>query len=161
MTLNEMLRYDEGEKLTVYKDTEGYFTVGVGHLLTKSPSKEQAIKELDLLVGHASYGYITKKESEQILTSDINNTLRMINRTDLHPVYIRIDTVRRSALVNMCFQLGTTGVLKFKKFLAYLSVGDYQKAADEALDSRWARQTPNRAKRVADVIRYGDFRGYR
>lgn len=41
-----------------------------------------------------------------------------------------------------------------------MAVGDYQNAADEALDSRWARQTPNRAKRVTDVIRYGDFRSY-
>lgn len=35
MELNAMLRYDEGEKLTMYKDTEGYFTIGVGHLITK------------------------------------------------------------------------------------------------------------------------------
>lgn len=60
-----MLRYDEGEKLTMYKDTEGYFTIGVGHLITKNPSRDYALKELDKAVGHPCYGYITAKESDQ------------------------------------------------------------------------------------------------
>lgn len=160
MELNAMLRYDEGEKLTMYKDTEGYFTIGVGHLITKNPSRDYALKELDKAVGHPCYGYITAKESDQLLNTDVNSTLRQLSKTELHQVYIRIDTVRRSALINMCFQLGVSGVCQFKKFLGYMAVGDYQNAADEALDSRWARQTPNRAKRVTDVIRYGDFRSY-
>lgn len=65
MELNAMLRYDEGEKLTMYKDTEGYFTIGVGHLITKNPSRDYALKELDKAVGHPCYGYITAKESDQ------------------------------------------------------------------------------------------------
>lgn len=101
-----------------------------------------------------------KPGAVQLLNTDVNSTLRKLSKTELHPVYIRIDTVRRSALINMCFQLGVSGVCQFKKFLGYMAVGDYQNAADEALDSRWARQTPNRAKRVTDVIRYGDFRSY-
>ena len=44
MELNAMLRYDEGEKFTMYKDTEGYFTIGVGHLITKNTSRDYALK---------------------------------------------------------------------------------------------------------------------
>ncbi len=67
---------------------------------------------------------------------------------------------RRAALVNMVFQLGLTGVLKFRKMIQYLKVGNYEAAADEGLDSKWARQTPNRARRVTEVIRTGTFSSY-
>ena len=57
------------------------------------------------------------------------------------------------ALANMAFQMGISGLIKFEKMFAALDEGDYNTAADEALDSLWARQTPNRAERVTDVIR--------
>lgn len=161
MNITGMIRYDEGEKLIVYKDTEGYWTIGVGHLLTKDPSKETAFRELDKLVGKNHYGYINKKESETILENDINRTIKDISKTKLSATYTIIDGVRRTALVNMCFQLGVSGVLQFKKMIAHLNNNEYELAADEALNSKWARQTPNRAKRVTDVIRYGDYRSYK
>ena len=58
MTLYEMLRFDEGEKLQVYKDTEGYWTVGIGHLLTKNPTKEQAIACLDKELNRVTSGVV-------------------------------------------------------------------------------------------------------
>ncbi|MBT1744892.1 glycoside hydrolase family protein [Enterobacter hormaechei] len=161
MNITDMIIYDEGEKLTIYKDTEGYWTIGVGHLLTKSPSKDEAIRQLDKLVGTGHYGYINKQESRQILEIDINQTIKQIGRTELINVYTSLDIIRRTALVDMCFQLGVQGVLQFKKMIQHLNAREYEKAADEALNSKWARQTPNRAKRVTDVIRYGDYRGYK
>lgn len=161
MNITEMIRYDEGERLAVYKDTEGYWTIGVGHLLTKNSSKEVALKELDKLVGKNHYGYINPKESETILENDINGTIKDISKTKLSATYTIIDGVRRTALVNMCFQLGVSGVLQFKKMIAHLNNNEYELAADEALNSKWTKQTPNRAKRVTDVIRYGDYRSYR
>ncbi|HAS0709589.1 TPA: glycoside hydrolase family protein [Enterobacter hormaechei subsp. steigerwaltii] len=161
MNITDMIIYDEGEKLTIYKDTEGYWTIGVGHLLTKSPSKDEAIRQLDKLVGTGHYGYINKQESRKILEIDINQTIKQIGRTELINVYTSLDIIRRTALVNMCFQLGVQGVLQFKKMIQHLNAREYEKAADEALNSKWARQTPNRAKRVTDVIRYGDYRGYK
>lgn len=161
MNITDMIIYDEGEKLTIYKDTEGYWTIGVGHLLTKSPSKDEAIRQLDKLVGTGHYGYINKQESRKILEIDINQTIKQIGRTELINVYTSLDIVRRTALVNMCYQLGVQGVLQFKKMIQHLNAREYEKAADEALNSKWALQTPNRAKRVTDVIRYGDYRGYK
>ncbi|MEG6298207.1 glycoside hydrolase family protein [Enterobacter hormaechei] len=161
MNITDMIIYDEGEKLTIYKDTEGYWTIGVGHLLTKSPSKDEAIRQLDKLVGTGHYGYINKQESRKILEIDINQTIKQIGRTELINVYTSLDIIRRTALVNMCFQLGVQGVLQFKKMIQHINAREYEKAADEALNSKWARQTPNRAKRVTDVIRYGDYRGYK
>lgn len=57
------------------------------------------------------------------------------------------------AVGNMTFQMGLGGVLKFKKMLAALQVKDYTTARREALNSAWARQTPQRAKRVTDLMK--------
>lgn len=160
MTLYEMLRFDEGEKLQVYKDTEGYWTVGIGHLLTKNPSKEQAIACLDKELNRVTSGVISKSESEQLFNQDISRALQDISRSELSSIYIQMNGHRRAALVNMVFQLGLAGVLKFRKMIQYLKVGNYEAAADEGLDSKWARQTPNRARRVTEVIRTGTFSSY-
>ena len=50
----------------------------------------------------------------------------------------------------MIFNLGLTKLLNFKKFLGAMELGDYETAGKEMLDSRWAKQTPNRAKRMAE-----------
>ena len=46
----------------------------------------------------------------------------------------------------MIFQLGKTGVSKFRNMWKHLSALEYASAASEMLDSRWAKQTPNRAE---------------
>ncbi|ELC0802408.1 TPA: glycoside hydrolase family protein [Klebsiella pneumoniae] len=160
MTLYEMLRFDEGEKLKLYKDTEGYWTIGIGHLVTKNPSKEQAIACLDKELNRVTSGVISKSESEQLFNLDISRALRDIERSELSSIYIQTNGPRRAALVNLTFQLGLAGVLKFRKMIQYLKVGNYEAAADEGLDSKWARQTPNRARRVSEVIRTGTFSSY-
>ena len=58
----------------------------------------------------------------------------------------------RSVLLNMAYQLGLTGLLKFKRTLRYLEIKQYDSAAKEMLDSRWANQTPERATRLSDRI---------
>ncbi|HDZ1527099.1 TPA: glycoside hydrolase family protein, partial [Klebsiella pneumoniae] len=148
------------EKLKLYKDTEGYWTIGIGHLVTKNPSKEQAIACLDKELNRVTSGVISKSESEQLFNLDISRALRDIERSELSSIYIQTNGPRRAALVNLTFQLGLAGVLKFRKMIQYLKVGNYEAAADEGLDSKWARQTPNRARRVSEVIRTGTFSSY-
>lgn len=126
MTLYEMLRFDEGEKLKLYKDTEGYWTIGIGHLVTKNPSKEQAIACLDKELNRVTSGVISKSESEQLFNLDISRALRDIERSELSSIYIQTNGPRRAALVNLTFQLGLAGVLKFRKMIQYLKVGNYE-----------------------------------
>jgi lysozyme len=59
------------------------------------------------------------------------------------------------AVANMAYQLGVEGVRRFRKMLAALKDGDRRTAAAEALNSRWSEQTPERARRVAALIRGG------
>jgi lysozyme len=53
----------------------------------------------------------------------------------------------------MCFQLGKTGVSKFKNMWAYLDDGDYVAAGDEMLDSNWYQQTPSRALALSEIMK--------
>jgi lysozyme len=60
-------------------------------------------------------------------------------------------------LVGMAFQMGTEGLLKFKNTLAMVQAGDYESAAKGMLQSLWARQTPERAARMAKQMRTGEW----
>ncbi len=59
----------------------------------------------------------------------------------------------QNVIIEMCYQLGVSGFGKFVKTIGYLQTFQFEKAADEMLDSRWAKQTPNRAKALSDIVR--------
>ena len=128
------LEVDEGFKPHVYKDSEGYDTIGHG-----------------ILVDARKGGGITVDESRMLLR---NRLMLAIHRLDkLRPGW-RIYPGRVSdALANMAYQMGADGLNGFTKMWAALDREDFEAAADEALDSKWAKQTPNRARRMANLIR--------
>ena len=59
----------------------------------------------------------------------------------------------KGVIIEMCYQIGYAGVMKFKKMIANMKDINWKGAADEMLDSLWARQTPERANRLADIVR--------
>lgn len=79
--LYNMLREDEGENLKLYKDTEGFWTIGIGHLVTKDPSKEKAISILDKDLSRITSGFISKSESERLFAQDTSKALRGIEQS--------------------------------------------------------------------------------
>ena len=129
--LIESIKKNEGYRARVYKCSEGYDTIGYGF----------AIKDLKL----------TEDVCDIILKQKllkINNILE--NRFDWYPTApIAIQDV----VVEMVYQLGYTGFTKFKKTIYYIETEQYTEAADEMLDSLWARQTPNRAKELSEKVR--------
>ncbi|WP_039660881.1 glycoside hydrolase family protein [Pantoea sp. MBLJ3] len=159
MNLYQMLSYDEGEKLELYKDSEGFWTIGIGRLITKNPSYQEALRILSSYTGEMT-GRITQVQSEKFLTEDILRATKSIERSVLNETYNQLNEARRMALVNMVFQLGLSGVLGFKKMIQHLQLGNWSAASAEALDSKWARQTPNRARRVTTVIKTGSLGVY-
>ncbi|QFR56072.1 lysozyme murein hydrolase [Serratia phage Muldoon] len=162
MTIFEMLAYDEGLKLTVYLDTEGFWTAGIGHLLTKNPSKAVAIAELDKLVGRSTGGTITKAEAERIFAQDVAKSEKGIQgNAVLGPVYAGLDSIRRMALVNMTFQLGVAGAAGFTNSMKLLAAKQWKEAAINLAKSKWYNQTPNRAKRVISVFETGTLSMYK
>ena len=132
------LKIDEGLVLHVYNDTLGYATIGYGRLVDQRKG-----------------GGINEDEANYMLENDVNARLVVLkNAVDC---FTRLDDARKAVLLNMSFQLGITGLLKFKNTLAKIEMGDYDGAADNMLKSLWARQTTNRAGRLAEQMRTGQW----
>lgn len=159
--LASALRVDEGQKLTIYQDTEGYWTVGIGHLLTKQASKTVAIAVLDKLVGRRTKGTITETEAQNIFNQDKGELeSKVLANTKLKPIYISLSTVRKQAVLNMAFQMGISGTASFENSLTLVANGSYSVAKANLLKSKWASQTPNRAARVIDTLITSTFDSY-
>lgn len=155
------LKFDEGEKLTIYPDIYNYWTAGVGHLLTKINDKALAITILDNLVGRSTKGVITQQESEDIFQSDLEKIEKQILQSSiLSPIYNKLDSVRKAGVVNMCFQMGVVGTEAFKNSLTLVSNKQYTQASVNLKKSKWYSQTGNRASRVIDTLVTGTFDSY-
>ena len=73
------------------------------------------------------------------------------------PVINRLNTVRQDVLINMTYNMGLVGLLKFKKMLLALEKKDYQKASIEMLDSKWKDDVGNRAQELATQMMTGVY----
>lgn len=132
MSLKERIKQHEGKRNTPYKDSEGILTVGYGRNLRDVPFSDD---EVDLMFE--------------------NDFRRAVDRAESFFVYHALNEVRRGVLIEMIFQMGAKGVAKFVKFLDAAAEGDWQKAHDEMLDSKWAEQTPERAEKLAKIFLNG------
>jgi lysozyme len=146
----QRLVFHEGCKLMPYRCSRGYLTIGVGRNLETNP----LTKEEKKVCGDYMHG-ITKNAAFYLLRNDINRVVEECAKA--FPFWANLDNERQYALLDMVFQLGVYGVKKFKKMLAAMGVGDFKEAAEQCLDSRYAQQTPNRAKRIAKTIECGRF----
>ena len=130
-TLFEQIARHEGLRLTPYRCTAGKLTIGYGRNLD-----DRGIRE---------------EEARVMLSNDIAEA-RAALRSHL-PWFATAHSTVQDVLINMGINLGTAGLLKFRRTLAYLAAEQYKAAADEMLDSLWARQVPNRAKELSGLIR--------
>ena len=124
---------DEGLRLAPYKDSVGKLTIGIGRNLEDRG--------------------ISWAEAQFLLDNDIAIATADLDRNA--PWWRNLSEGRQRALVNMAFNLGVPGLMRFEKMLSALERGEYDDAAREALDSRWARQVGARAQRIARLIRKG------
>lgn len=132
--LAEHLRNVEDEVLHAYNDHLGFITIGVGRLLDKRKG-----------------GGISREESAYLLNNDMQKVENQILQKI--PFYIGLSENQKIALCSMAFQMGIGGLMEFKNTLSLLERGEYEAAAKEALNSRWATQTPNRARRVTYLLK--------
>lgn len=138
--LIRQLRGDEGEKPCAYQDHLGFWTIGVGRLVD---ARKQGAG-------------LRPEEISFLLQNDIDDRIDALMRA--LPWFQNLDDARQGVLLNMAFQLGTDGLLGFKNTLALIRDGKYSEAADAMLLSKWAQQTPARAKRLSDQMRDGKWR---
>jgi lysozyme len=131
--LKAQLICHEGLLCKPYKCTAGKLTIGVGRNLEDRG--------------------ITEQEAEYLLDNDIQAVLKQVSAEI--PVFNHLSEVRQSVLLNMAFNLGVNGLKKFKKMLAALCVEEFNLAAQEMLDSKWAEQVGLRAQELADMMSNG------
>lgn len=165
-TIQAMLQRDEGLRLKVYWDTEGYPTIGIGHLIAMQQIRDMAQinKILSNQVGRTvtgNPGSISMDEAAELFKKDLADMQRDIKTNGtIGPVYARINRSRQMALENMAFQMGVGGLAKFTNMLAAMFIGDWVTAYKEARNSRWFSQTKGRASRVSMIILTGNMESY-
>ena len=128
------LKIEEGFRGRAYRCSAGHLTIGYGRNIDES-----------------GLG-VTEQEASYLLKNDVVRTVEELQRR-----YMWFDSIpkkQREVLVELCFQLGLSRLSQFKKMLQNFEEGNYYAAADELLDSKFAReQVPARADRLANKLR--------
>lgn len=137
--LVRQLRIDEGVRRQAYRDSLGLLTIGVGRLI--DPTKPGC--------------GLRDSEIDMLLANDVADRVDAL--TKALPWFTELDEARQGVLLNMAFQMGTAGLLAFTTTLGLVRAGRYDEAADAMLKSKWATQTPNRAARLAQQMRTGEW----
>ena len=139
--LREQLEIDEGVKYEIYLDHLGYPTFGIGHL----------VRETDPEHGCEVGTPVSADRVAEVFEQDVQTVL-----SDCAKLYSDFDELPEEAqlvIANMMFNLGYPRLSAFKGMKAGVDARDWNRAADEMIDSRWYKQVPNRAQRLVDRIR--------
>ncbi len=133
-SLTDMLKRHEGLKLTRY-EYKGKFYIGYGHQLNNNVK------------------IISKQQADKLLAADIEWVRGELLKR--HSIVAGLSENRQNALVNMAFNMGVGALCKFSKMWDYIYVGQFDKAANEVLDSAYARSLPRRAEEISKLIKEG------
>lgn len=132
--LRAQLEQDEGRRSHLYKDTRGFWTIGVGHNLDANGLSNAAI--------------------DFIFNEDVDNFVMQLNNQ--LPWWNALPDHQQEVLVNLCFNMGIVEILGFPKFLGALRIGDSSTAANELINSKAYSEEPNRILRLANILRNGE-----
>lgn len=132
MSLKDRIKRHEGKRFEPYEDSEGILTVGYGRNLRDVPFSQD---EIDLMFD--------------------NDFLKARQGAETFIAYKEMNEIRQGVLIEMIFQMGIRGVSRFRKFLQAALLHDWARAADEMLDSKWHKQTPERAEELARLFLRG------
>ena len=139
--LRQELAEDEGCKYEIYLDHLGLPTFCIGHLVVEEdPEHGQP-------VGTA----VDEERVRQVFSLDIASTLDECQV--LYPDFDDLPEEAQLIIANMMFNMGRPRLSKFKGMKAGVDARDWNRAADEMVDSRWYDQVTNRAKRLVARMR--------
>lgn len=133
--VSHLLRLHEGFVSHAYEDStpEKYLTIGYGRLI-------------DERLG----GGISQEEAEYLLNNDIQNCIKILSAQV--PTFSELSETRKIVLINMYFNLGNR-LFKFSNMLSAIHEQDYEEAARQMLDSKWAKQVKGRANELASMMK--------
>ena len=135
--LIEMLKLHEGVRSKVYVCSAGYETIGVGRNISES-----------------GLG-LSDDEIDYLLANDVARVKGEL--ADTYFWFGALNEARQDAMIDICFNLGLTRLRGFVNALEAMSREQFDIAADEFMDSKWASQVGNRAVRVTEMIRTGVY----
>ena len=136
--LLNVIKKHEGFSSSVYPDSLGYWTLGYGFCVDKRKNCG-----------------ITEEEASYILNNQLSEA-----ELQLQPYlwFTSLDKVRQGVLIELCFNIGLEGVLKFTQTIQAISNKDYNLAAKEMLNSLWCQQVgDNRANNMANRLKTGSY----
>lgn len=128
--LSNHIKEYEGFSRLVYECTSGYATIGYG----------RNVEQMG----------ISKEEADVMLNNDIAQCLK-----ELRGIMNRFDELPDKAqlvLVDMCYNLGLSKLLNFENMLDAIDAGNWDKASQELLDSKYAKQVKRRATRNYELL---------
>lgn len=147
----------EGLVLTVYQDTLGIDTIGIGRNLKDRGISKAELDHMDIPHMDAIYEHgITKEDAVYLATNDVQIVEEELCRA--HPCVNSLDSVRQLVVMDMAFNMGVPRLKLFKNMWAAIHDNDFKTAAKEMLDSRWARQVKGRATRLAHAMATGEIK---
>lgn len=128
---------EEGYRRKAYKDAKGYWTIGIGHLLSKTQD----------------FSGVTWSDGKVIAVFEDDLDRSLLNAKEIFPEWDILPQNVQLAILDMIFNLGANGFRQFKTTIRLIHNGKYLEAAGAALESKWARQdVPNRAHRTAKLL---------
>lgn len=143
MNLIDSIKENEGFRDHIYKDTLGFDTIGYGF-------KCDSLTRDELELNGGIIEPMSKEVADKILkkklaklTSKVYDAIPWLNNS---PKEVQ------EVVIEMAYQMGVGGVLKFKNTLNFIKENDYKNASSNMMKSLWAKQTPNRAKKLANII---------
>ena len=130
----DRLKSHEGYRRFAYECSEGRLTIGYGTMIENG--------------GHG----IPEPIAEALLTDYVNVIYAQMSK---YRWFTDLNQARQECIVEMCYQLGVEGVSEFKNMISSLKAEIWLGAAEHALDSLWAKQTPARAAEIARRLAEG------
>ena len=150
-TITRLLKYEEGYRAKPYYCSEGYPTIGIGlRIGPKGAPLSQYEMDMPQAVAECWLDcYLDKLRDD------------MTSNVAIYKAMCACNPAREAVLISMAYQMGVSGLAGFKNTLKAIEQGRWEDAMNCMMSSRWARQTPSRAKRHADQMRTGEwFAGY-
>ena len=154
--LIEKLIQHEGLRLEVYEDSLGIATIGIGRNLEDRGITPEELEWMDIpnmAIVHTMG--ITEADAMYLAQNDVQIVEEELLRS--HPCVENLDAVRQLVLVDMAFNMGVPRLGKFKKMWAAIHENNFDEAAKEMLDSRWANQVKSRSTKLAHAMHTGEI----
>lgn len=149
----QRLAVNEGCILEPYKCPAGKLTIGIGRNIDDNPLTAEEIA----FIGHnCRKKGITEQQANYLCRNDLKRVRQQLDKyltwwQDLNPD-------RQYVMIDLCFNMGINTLLTFKKTLDSIATGYYIRAAEQLMQSKYARQVGKRAERNANCLRTGEYK---